>query len=379
MSELLVGILGCGGRVGAIATEILSRRFRVRGGQRSPPTTRFGSNFEWRRVDILNEASLDAFCDGCSIILNCAGPSYVVAPRIAAAAAKAHCGYVDIFGDEASAKPSAGATDMGSAVIGAGVWPGLSGALPLWLASEEFEVVHSVSGYAGGLEHCSFGAAADLLLSSVHGFGVPDAYWRGGRILPCLSDGPEDMSVPGFSGTVYVKPFVSRETTRLAHKMGLEEARWHNVTTRREVARALLESSSQLAMGATGSALEGAAGRLVACVESAVAGQTPWYTMTVDARGVADGIEILKRVVIKSNSSYAISATVGALAVESMLRDGIRPGVHWAFEILDPQIVIQALRRNQATTSFELATVPVRSKTEGRFPGAPEPLEEGAL
>jgi len=50
------------------------------------------------RVDVFNDASLDEFCGRCSIVVNCAGPVKVLEDRVARAAFRWRCHYLDAAG-----------------------------------------------------------------------------------------------------------------------------------------------------------------------------------------------------------------------------------------------------------------------------------------
>jgi saccharopine dehydrogenase-like NADP-dependent oxidoreductase len=49
-------------------------------------------------VDVMDSKSLDDFCGGSSIIVNCGGPVSQLQDRVAQAAFRAQCHYVDVAG-----------------------------------------------------------------------------------------------------------------------------------------------------------------------------------------------------------------------------------------------------------------------------------------
>jgi saccharopine dehydrogenase (NAD+, L-lysine forming) len=49
-------------------------------------------------LDILDARSLDDFCSRCSIVVNCAGPVTVLQDRVAKAALRSRCHYIDAAG-----------------------------------------------------------------------------------------------------------------------------------------------------------------------------------------------------------------------------------------------------------------------------------------
>ncbi len=117
----------------------------------------FDSRVSAARVDVLDASSLDDFCRRCSIILNFASPVMVLRDRVAQAAFRAGCHYVDaaslMIVKEAMLPYSQAISDAGlSFVISAGWFPGISEILPLYahaLAKLRMDTVESVTVYFG--------------------------------------------------------------------------------------------------------------------------------------------------------------------------------------------------------------------------------------
>ena len=186
----LIGIIGGYGAVGRAAARRL-QKWRVgalRLGGRHPERAaafaaeELGGQAEVLGVDYRSDAELAAFCSGCRLVLNCAGPSYRILDRIARAAFAAGADYVDSYGDDPTHERLApGFPQPRTAILSAGVMPGMAGLLPRWLAARGFERVSRLLGYVGGLERVTPAAAADYLLSLGSGYGESLAGWRDGR------------------------------------------------------------------------------------------------------------------------------------------------------------------------------------------------------
>lgn len=58
----------------------------------------FGTEVATARLDVLDGRSLDGFCSRCSIIVNCGGPGTRLQDRVAQAAFRGRCHYVDPAG-----------------------------------------------------------------------------------------------------------------------------------------------------------------------------------------------------------------------------------------------------------------------------------------
>jgi hypothetical protein len=116
---------------------------------------KLGAGVLGAQVDVLNARSLDAFCDQCSIIINCAGPVFLLQDRVAQAAFRRRCHYVDIAGmgfvTERMLPQSAEIAALGlSCVVSAGWMPGISELVPLYAnaqARAKMGAIESVTVY----------------------------------------------------------------------------------------------------------------------------------------------------------------------------------------------------------------------------------------
>jgi len=108
-------------------------------------------------VDVFDAGSLDDFCRRCSIIVNFGSPVMLLRDRVAQAAFRARCNYVDaasltIVKDAMLPHSRAIAAAGLSFVMSAGWFPGISEILPLYahaLARTKMDIVESVTVYFG--------------------------------------------------------------------------------------------------------------------------------------------------------------------------------------------------------------------------------------
>ncbi|MDH6131237.1 hypothetical protein P3T37_000606 [Kitasatospora sp. MAA4] len=355
----VVGVLGGSGVVGRDAAlalrELGVERLRL-GGRRLDAVAAVaaglpGGTAQAVAVDLDDRASLAAFCAGCAVVLNCAGPSYEVRGRVALAAlaAGAHC--VDVAGDDPAYEELREVDLAGagrSVVLSAGMLPGLSGLLPRWLASEGQHpgIGGRLTVWAGGLERCSRTVAADLLLS-VDGdrsggnpFGESLAAWRHGRRVSralCARDAAE---LPYFPTSVSLQPYLSTEAERLARALGLDELDWFNVFPGRRVRDLLAALSGGREPLAT------AADRLVRAAELDLTGRRPYFRMVFALESPAGAATA----VLGTRDSYRLTATVGALAVAATLAGEIPAGLHFAAEVLDAGESVRRIAAVPGTT-----------------------------
>ncbi|AXL92828.1 epimerase [Streptomyces sp. CB09001] len=359
MTKPLIGVLGASGAVGRAAVREL-RALGHRGlrlGGRTASTLRAVADEEpaghdetvWADADAPD--GLRAFTEGCDIVLNCVGPTYRLRATVASAAlaAAAHC--VDVAGDDPAAEDlrEAGdpARDGRTVVLSAGALPGLSGLLPRWLAGQGLDAASALTAHCGGLETCSPTVAHDLMLSLTSGgadgaaYGEPLAAVRGGRRVPRALRTAEDTQHRSFPGQVALQPYLSQESERLATVLGLDRLDWYNVHPGPAVRALLNVLPGRLAAGDDPAEL---AGRLILAADLDLAGRKPWYVMDFELSGTASGRPATAGLTLRAASSYRLTAAVGALAVDAVLRAGVPAGVHFACDVLDPDTVVRYLR-----------------------------------
>ncbi|HYL92278.1 MAG TPA: saccharopine dehydrogenase NADP-binding domain-containing protein, partial [Alphaproteobacteria bacterium] len=122
-------------------------------------------------LDVLDTQSLDDFCRQCSVIVNCAGPVMALQDRVAQAALRQHCHYIDpagmTFVAERMNDKSKEIADLGlSFVVSAGWMPGISEVVSVYahaLAKRQMDTVESVAVYFGDSGEWSVNALRDAV------------------------------------------------------------------------------------------------------------------------------------------------------------------------------------------------------------------------
>jgi saccharopine dehydrogenase (NAD+, L-lysine forming) len=92
------------------------------------------------QLDVLDPRSLDDFCHRCSTVVNCAGPVMILKDRLAQAAFRRRCHYIDAAGmslvKERLLPHSREIEELGLRfVVSAGWMPGISEILPVYADS----------------------------------------------------------------------------------------------------------------------------------------------------------------------------------------------------------------------------------------------------
>lgn len=349
----MIGIVGASGAVGRHAVALLAGGPALRVGARRTDTVHAPAGAERVAVDATDPASLDTFCRGLALVINCAGPSYLLKDTVATAALAHGADYVDVGGDDPAHEALAAAgtvRDGRTAVLSAGTVPGLSVLLPRWLAAgaltDGLDAPRRMAGYAGGLERCSPTVAADILLSLTVGgaggeaFGHPLAAWRDGarcaRALRVL----DDAELAHYPEPVTLQPLLTAEVERVAVLLGVRDAEWYSVYPGAQV-RSLFGRLPTLPV-ATEAQRETVERRMVTASEIDLSGRDTYYRMVVELGG--DGWT--RVAAVRAASSYRITAAVAVHAARAVLAGVVPSGLHFAGDVLDPTTVIEDLHRD---------------------------------
>ncbi|MDG9726118.1 saccharopine dehydrogenase NADP-binding domain-containing protein [Streptomyces sp. DH41] len=383
MTRPVIGVLGASGAVGRAAVRELRALGHTGlrlGGRTASALCAVAEedpagHDETVWADATAPDGLRAFTDGCDIVLNCAGPTYRLRATVASAALAAGADCVDVAGDDPAAEDllEAGdpARDGRTVVLSAGALPGLSSLLPRWLAGQGLDSASALTAHCGGLETCSPTVAHDLMLSLTSGgadgaaYGEALAAVRAGRRVPRALRTAEDTEHRSFPGRVALQPYLSGESERLATDLGLDRLDWYNVHPGPAVRALLNLLPGRLAAGDDPAGL---ADRLILAADLDLAGRGPYYVMDFELSGTASGRPATAGLTLRAASSYRLTAAVGALAVDAVLRGEVPAGVRFARDVLDPDTVVRHLR--------------TQSAADLRFTGAAagaDQVEEGVL
>ena len=335
-----VGPMRIGGRRPALARQVVDHELGGRG--------------EVAAVDIDDPASLRSFCEGCDIVVNCAGPSHQILDVVARAALAVGADYVDAAGDDPVHQLLQGprqARPGWIAILSAGMLPGISGLMPRYLAGLGFDRVLRLTAYAGGLDHFTPAGASDYVRSLFGGFGEPLASWSGGvrvsrSLIPLV-----DLDLPFFPGRVTAHPFLATETERVAAALGLDDVRWYNVFDGTHVIAALGRLQGALT---SASNLEAAAVELVQASKLDMFGRTPYWLFVTHLDGESDGRPHRKTMVVGARGANELTGLGTALTVAAIHAGDVEPGLWYADEVLNPARAVDRLRTAPAVTAIEV-------------------------
>ncbi|ANN15488.1 hypothetical protein SD37_07345 [Amycolatopsis orientalis] len=304
----MIGVLGATGDVGRHAVGFLERLG-------IGPVRAAGSAV----ADFRDPASLDRFASGCEVLVNCAGPAHAIGDRVAEAARRAGAHYVDASGDE-PVDVHSGRT----ALLSAGLQPGLTAVLPRWLARDA--EVHGLKVWLGVSDLFSRSAAEDYLHAAAAGHGEALAAWRGERRSRALTR-ETGVTLPFFPEPVTLLPYFTPEAERLARALRVAEGDWYTVLAGDHVGRAFDRVH--------GIGREEAVADLCRASRLDLADRAPRVVLIAEADG--------RTAVLRAKGNGVVTGAVVALAVSAVERDELPPGSYFAGDVLRPQSLVDGL------------------------------------
>ncbi|MEH2080289.1 MAG: saccharopine dehydrogenase NADP-binding domain-containing protein [Nostoc sp.] len=173
-----IGVIGGYGATGSVVVNELLKQTEnqlIIGGRNIDKAQQFsekkGQRVLAKYVDVYDDKSLAEFCQDCGIIINCTGPGYHILDRVAQAAFKHKCHYIDTSGEEKVLESLSHHQDemktLGlTFLLSAGWMPGLSEVMPIYadmLAEKEFDSVESLDLYFADASKWSMTGTIDQL------------------------------------------------------------------------------------------------------------------------------------------------------------------------------------------------------------------------
>lgn len=325
----MIGILGGTGEVGRSAAAMLSAH-----------DLRLGSRATG--VDVTDEESLGRFVEGCTVIVNCVGPSHQHSAAVAKAALRADVDLVDAGGDEhlRAALDDEARKAGRRIVLAAGALPGLSGLLPRWLAAG-LGAIDDLTAYFAVADRFTKAAAEDYLEGVLGNDNEPLAAWRNARAIPDAVHRQHNLTLPYLTDPVSAFPFLDGESRQLARDLNLTNGTWYSVIEGDHLVSALDRARGLTRAEAVDGVCRAAALDL--------AGRTARTTFLVEARhAVRTRTAVLR--------GPGISTLTGAIAgiTLSAIND-VPPGAWCAANVLDPIATIDRLRPIARVFALEAA------------------------
>jgi len=310
---------------------------------------RFESRVSAAQLDVLDPASLDGFCSRCSTIVNCAGPVIVLQDRVAQAALRNRCHYVDAAGmlmvKESLLARQREIEDLGlSFVVSAGWMPGLSELLPAYadaVAKARMQTIESLTVYfADGGEWSDSALRDGAWYIHERGLRSPGYFHKGEWTKAATSAAMRKVNLGADVGAgcfcMYSTPEMEDIGKRLSHC---------------DVFTYTYLSGMRTALATTLMALlplpEGTGVRLLRNVfrrnRFPVGG-----LVVVEVVGRSEGVRktLKAQITFEAGQDYRIHGVALATAARLVSsRQGVRAGVHFLADAVDPVAFVGDIRR----------------------------------
>ncbi|MFB1479868.1 saccharopine dehydrogenase family protein [Corallococcus sp. RDP092CA] len=352
-----IGIVGGYGRVGLeVAGYLLARTSHevLLGGRALERATRaaapLGERCQGREVDTGDDASLDAFCGACDVVVNCAGPATVILDRVARAALRRGIHYVDPGGYDplyARLRERRGALERAGlrCVINAGLFPGLSGAYPLHVM-KGLDAVHRLECAFIGRDAWSYGSAYDIAVS-LGDFGAEHgpAYCQDGQARRVgLRSAFKRVELPAPLGAQSPMLVFTEELRLLAEAQKIPAVYGYGTNNGRWTMLAMV-AVKLLRHYRTEKQRMRAARLIVSASKRDMARGAPCFAIHVEARGLRGGQEATVGGTWLCGDTYRATGVITGFAAKLATEGGLGgPGPRMLHEAVDAGALLRELR-----------------------------------
>ena len=213
-------ILGGTGTVGVTACKVLSKlgyslRVSVRNIETIKDTGMYmAPNIQLFELDIDKESNIGKFFKGSDLVIGAIGPSADYSEKMLLEAMAENIPYVDPGGIHLIRKMR-NSSMKGTAIVGSGIFPGLSG----WMLSSVLKEAFNddlIEMIIGGVYNFSKAAAIDYVEEiKSYKAGIPMACVRNGKILPAQKRSP--LNLPTRISKLSILPYVTEEIQEIIY------------------------------------------------------------------------------------------------------------------------------------------------------------------
>ena len=301
------------------------------------------------QVDILEAHSLNEFSGRCSIIVNCAGPVMELQDRVAQAAFRKRCHYIDAAGmslvKERLLPSSREIEELGlSFVISAGWMPGISEILPVYadaVARGRMDTIESLSVYFGDSGEWSSNALRDgVRFIRQSGLRSPGYFRKGEWTRAKMSESSRRVNLGDPVGTGRFAMFALPELSEIGRRLkDYDVFTYTYLSGLRTAAASTLMALVPLPEGLGVRLLRNVFRRNRLPVDGFV---------TAQILGSSEGRKLMLtvQIVFRERRDYWINA-VSLATVARMVSEGrgVRAGVHFVAEAVDAVAFMAELRK----------------------------------
>ena len=329
-----IGILGASGHVGCGAMDVLLGKRKVLAGCRRPEQV-CHTGIRTRKVDLRDPLQLEQYVEDCELVINCAGPAAEVLDKVGKACVKKGVSYIDVAGNQAMADALQEIyTAEGSAILSAGVYPGLCEIFLLWVLGRQEEKPSQVEEIFCGNAVLSTTALKDICEAIKDGEGEAFCYMKNGKRQTFDAPARDGMRIPGKNEEVYLLPMLYQEFAQICQKRALDKAIFYQGMEGADGVERLIRLKEQISQGAERDYLEEA--------QSVFGGEDgdAWFDIIVDLSFEETAV----RYVLQSKKDWNYMSGAVAAVLALTLGERRERGLFRAWELADAQQVLLSLK-----------------------------------
>lgn len=373
---MTIGILGGYGETGrhTVAHLLANTTHSILIGGRSEEAARSlssgsGERVRMQKTDIFDPLSLDAFCESCDLVINCAGPSALIFDRVARAALGRGIHYIDPTANTELYKTYENRDkeirDKGvTFIFYAGLNPGISGVYPLHLADTWFDTVSSLDFFQVGRGPISFNSAYDLVASMNDGSTEGMVYWEEGIIKKGISP-LQNHLLPAPVGRADVYPVLSHEHQRVAEDKDIPVVRAYSAYNGKHTATAMF-SIQVLKQNKTGGQLKASTRKFMEAADKDMEELDPCFVMHLVMTGTLKAQP--KKVIstLRVEDGYRTMGQVLAFSAEQILNKSSRgPGCFILHEAIASEALMGMLEAHSLIPETYVIDEIIESESSG--------------
>lgn len=332
-----VGILGGTGEIGKRVIKLLENQYELLVSYHSVKPTITAQN-QYVQLDVDVSDDLDAFCSQCSIIVNCAGASFVNGEQIARAAAKYHTPVVDPSGEAFLEDRITDIKSESVFVLSSGFFPGMTGLLMKYLC-EGLKSVDCIMGFSITNEIPSRSAIKDFILTNTAGFGTALNYYENGELK---RDGtPIYRIVENREYTL--QNYYTVELQRITQNYKPRRSNWYYASFGEEITKLMQEAVIKYGLKQGDAALQQSIDSIIKLFE-VTCGKTAAYNyIHIEVTGSNNNQDYLRTADVHSSYSSDISSMIAAYTVKALVKEQPDFGIYYAMDMVDLKTVIHDL------------------------------------
>ena len=336
-----IGILGGTGEIGKRIVALCGEEYNVRASYHSRKPENIVSSVEYLPVDLNDSSQLRSFMQGCDIVINCAGSSFMTGEKAAIAAAETGAAYIDPFGAGFLAEKLAPYADKNKFVLMSGCFPGMTGIMAEYLC-RGFSKVETINGINIDHQVPSLYGTVDFILSGIRGFGEASMFYSAGSKI---RDNSETVFTDHSGNRVNAQYYYNTELDDIVRKYVPDRAAWYAPVLSGELIGIMQKAVfACLASGDDNAVIEHAK-NIKQAVKSAGASGDCEIQITVDGTVNSQKFE-RKLTLFSPKGSSDISAAILFASAEAILSGEYGNGIYYAYQVADPDHAMELCRRS---------------------------------